>query len=254
MDIFIVTAAHFAQASAVTSYHATEREAHIAAAEHVNLLRADLASETLPLVNHGCWQLGLLAVQLLQLEALGFDAADIDRRALADSSGLDVRIEKAELQGMSHLALDDRELSTVLAALRDHQRRYCPSGPADIAGDLGRHEPLSPDEIDDLCTRINSGAPLAPEANIVVTLDGGLVQGIAADRPITVRVVDFDVEGANPDDLVMVPRDEGDPVPASVSGWAVESVCIDPEWIASLDAVCVSEDRALALMAGECLP
>ena len=31
------------------------------------------------------------------------------------------------LQGMSVLALDDRELSTVLAALRDHQRSHCPA-------------------------------------------------------------------------------------------------------------------------------
>lgn len=251
MDIFVVTASHFAQASAVTSYHATEREAHIVATERVNSLRANLDPETLPRIDLSSWQLGLVAVQLLQLEVFGFNAADIDRSALADSSGLDVRIEKVELQGLSVLALDDRELSTVLAALRDHQRRHCPSDPADIASNFGRHEPLSPNEIDDLCTRINNGTPLPVEANIVVTLDGGLVQGIAADRPITVRVVDYDIEGADPDDLIMVFRDHGDPVPASVSGWAVESDCIDPEWIASLDAPSASEGRAAALMAGE---
>ena len=55
---------------------------------------------------------------------------------------------------------------------------------------------ISPDEIDDLCIRINCGTLLPVEANIVVTLDGGLVQGIAADRPITVRVVDYDVDDA----------------------------------------------------------
>lgn len=251
MDIFVVTASHFAQASAITSYHATEREAHIVATERVNSLRADLDPETLPPVDTSSWQLGLVAVQLLQLEVFGFKAVEVDRSALADSSGLDVRIEKAELQGMSVLALDDRELSTVLAALRDHQRRHCPSDLADIASNLGRHEPLSPNEIDDLCMRINDGAPLPLEANIVVTLDGGFVQGIAADRPITVRVVDYDIEGADPDDLVMIPRDHGDPVPASVSGWAVESGCIDPKWIASLDAASASEDRVAALMAGE---
>jgi len=79
-----------------------------------------------------------VAVQLLQLEAFGFNLAEVDRGALADSSGLDVRIEKADLQGMSVLALDDRELSTVLAALRDHQRHHCGSDPGDITSNLGR--------------------------------------------------------------------------------------------------------------------
>ena len=63
-------------------------------------------------------------------------------------------------------------------------------------------------------------------------------------------MVDYDVEGADSGDLVMIPRDQGEPVPASVSGWAVDSVCIDPEWIANVDAACASESRATALMAG----
>lgn len=251
MDIYIVTATAFSQTAAGISYHAKAHEAHIAATARVNWLRADIDSEALLPVEKSRWQLGLVEAQLRQLDLLGCDAADVEHSALADTTGLDVRIEKAELQGMSVLALDDRELSTVLAALHDHQRRRCPSDLADIASNLGRHEPLSPNEIEDLCMRINDGTPLPAEANIVVTLDGGLVQGIAADRPITVRVVDYDVDGAGPDGLVMVPRDYGDPVPASVSGWAVESDCIDPEWIASLDAASVSGDRPAALSAGE---
>ena len=250
MDIFVVTASHFAHASAVASYHASEREAHIAATERVNALRADLDPEKLPPVDTSSWQLGLSALQLLQVEVSGFNFAELGRSELAELSGLDVRLEKADLQGMSVLSLDDQELSTVLAALRDHQRSHCPADLADIASNLGRHEPLSPDEIDVLCMRINEGTQLPPEANVVVTLDGGLVQGIAADRPITLRVVDYDVEGADPDDLVMLPRDDGDPVPASVNGWTVEGDCIDPEWIASVDAASAPESRDVAPMAG----
>ncbi len=251
MDIFIVTTTRFLPSSAVVSCHASEREAHIAATERVNALRADLDSEALPPVDVGCWHLGLLSVQLLQLEMLGFNPADVDRSELADSSGLNVRVEKAELRGMSVLALDDRELATVLAALRDHHRRDRPSDLADTSSNFGRHEPLSPNEIDDLCMRINDGTPLPSEANIVVMLDGGLVQGIAADRPVTVRVVDYDVEGADPENLIMVPRDGGDPVAASVSGWAIESDCIDPEWIDRLDAVIAVEAPAAMSVSGE---
>src|SRR3546814_17972458 len=72
-------------------------------------------------------------------------------------------------------------------------------------------------------------------------LDGGLVEGVVADRPTKVRVVDYDVEGADPDDLVMVPGDHH--TPAFVSGWAVESVCVDHKWIASLDAARSVERR-----------
>jgi len=250
MDIYVVTTFRFSQTPASISYHASEREAHIAAAERVNAFRADLDPVTLALVDGDCWQLGLAAAQLVQLSVFGLDVTDVDLSKLADSSGFDVRLEKAELQGMSTLALDDRERSTVLAALHGHQRDQYPSDLADPGSNLGCYKPLSPDEIDDLCIRINCGTPVPVEANIVVTLDGGLVQGIAADRPITVRVVDYDVEGADPDDLVMIPRDQGDPVPASVSGWAVDSVCIDPEWIANVDAASASESRAAPLTAG----
>ena len=42
MDIFVVTGTHFSQPYTVTSYHADERVADVAATDLVNLLRADL--------------------------------------------------------------------------------------------------------------------------------------------------------------------------------------------------------------------
>ena len=72
--------------------------------------------------------------------------------------------------------------------------------------------------------------------------DGGLVEGIVADRPIKVRVVDYDVEGADPDGLVLVPQDKGDSIPAAASGWGVDSICVDAEWITRLDAAIASEN------------
>jgi len=251
MDIFVANGTHFSAPSKIARYHASEREAQITATDMVNQLRADLDAKSLPPVDTSSWQLGLVGAQCRHLASLGIEIADIEHDDIAETAGFDVWIEKAELLGISVLALNDRELSTVLAALRDHQRRYCGSDPCDIACNLGRHEPLNPDEIDDLCMRINGAGQFPLDANIVVTLDGGLVQGVVADRPITLRIVDYDVEGADPDGLVMVPQDNGDPVPASVSCWAVEGACIDPEWIARLDAASRSDDRATAQMAAE---
>lgn len=54
-------------------------------------------------------------------------------------------------------ALDDRELGHVLAALRLYQRLIGHSADlGDIATDAGTHESMSPDEIDDLCERLNA--------------------------------------------------------------------------------------------------
>ncbi|CAM4193970.1 hypothetical protein NOLU111490_12290 [Novosphingobium lubricantis] len=251
MDIFVVTGTHFSQPGEVMSFHADERFADVFATDLVNVLRADLDPETLQPVDVSSWRLGLVAAQCRRLAMQGIDIGDIDHTAFADTAGFDVWVEKVEAHGLSALAVDDRELATVLAALRGHQRRTCPPDLLDIATNGGRYVPLTSEEIDGLCERLNCGILPPPEVNIVVELDGGLVEGVVADRPTKVRVVDYDVEGADPDNLVMVPRDHGGPIPASVSDWAVESDCIDPAWIDRLDAASAAEAPAAASVAGE---
>ena len=61
-----------------------------------------------------------------------------------------------------YLNVNDRELATILAALRYWQRRGIlgPTKPHclaewDVAADNGKHTPLSADEIDALCERVN---------------------------------------------------------------------------------------------------
>ena len=48
---------------------------------------------------------------------------------------------------------------------------------------------------------------------IVITLEGGLVQGISSDDPKLVGeevvVIDYDSEGADADEVEQVPQDEG---------------------------------------------
>jgi hypothetical protein len=47
---------------------------------------------------------------------------------------------------------------------------------------------------------------------IVITLEGGLVQGVSSDDPAMVGkevvVIDYDAEGADPEEVVLVPQDE----------------------------------------------
>jgi len=55
--------------------------------------------------------------------------------------------------------MDERELGTILAGLRLWQeylqeKEFSPDH-MDIATNIGMFEPLSPDEIDELCERIN---------------------------------------------------------------------------------------------------
>ena len=78
MDIFVVTGTHFSQPYTVTSYHADERVADVAATDLVNLLRADLDPETLPPVDASNWRLGLVAAQCRRLAIQGIDVGDID--------------------------------------------------------------------------------------------------------------------------------------------------------------------------------
>ncbi len=48
---------------------------------------------------------------------------------------------------------------------------------------------------------------------IVITIEGGLVQGISSDEPKLVGrqvvVIDYDAEGADPDEVVGIPQDQG---------------------------------------------
>jgi hypothetical protein len=56
---------------------------------------------------------------------------------------------------------------------------------------------------------------------IVIAIDGGLVQSVSSDDPRlvgeAVAVVDYDAEGADPEEVVKVPQGEGDTEDAAVS-------------------------------------
>lgn len=75
---------------------------------------------------------------------------------------------------------------------------------------------------------------------IVVCLDGGLVQSIVSAAPLDVLVVDYDVEGADEDDLTAVDQGDGTVADASCSLWS--------------DGVFVSEKRLNEILTSAELP
>lgn len=96
----------------------------------------------------------------------------------------------------------ERELHTVLSALRYWQRggaRGASERIQAIASNGGKCEPLTPEEIDALCERINvSDTPPA----VVITISGGLVQTITIDgQEINAEIWDYDTDGAGPAEI-----------------------------------------------------
>lgn len=241
MNIFVVTGTHFSCPTTITSYHADEDRADFAAKDLVNQLRHDIDADTLRPIDAASWQLGLVSAQIHRLISQGVNIAEIPNDELAEHAGFDVWIERAEVQGLSNLDVDTRELETILTALREHQRRTCTSDLPNTAPFGGRNKLLSKSEIDALCERLNCGSAPKSGTNIVVTFERGHVEAIIADRPLHVHVVDYDVDGADPDTLVMVPQDNGDPIPAAVGRWAVNKDCINPDWVAAVEAAVSAE-------------
>lgn len=96
-------------------------------------------------------------------------------------------------------ALDDREFGHVLAGLRLLQavRRHT-ADIEDVCTDCGRHEPMAPGEINDLCERLNLGRTVGEAMR-------GLPSMVVLNDAETWTTLD-DVE------LVFLPADAGDDV------------------------------------------
>ncbi len=116
--------------------------------------------------------------------------------------------------------LSDRELATVLAGLRYWQRhgarQMLTSGNRlledDIATSGGTLQPLTVEEIDALCDRLNLAAH-HPAPVIAIALEGGVVQSVVTDdtrlHGIAVLVIDYDTDGADEADLRLIEQRKG---------------------------------------------
>lgn len=71
----------------------------------------------------------------------------------------------------------------------------------------------------------------AGNPTIIVAIEGGLVNAVVADSPVELLTIDYDVDGADEDEIIPVPQDEGRVSDAIISIWTNESVTIDPAWM-----------------------
>lgn len=106
------------------------------------------------------------------------------------------------------------------------------------AGDATRAR--SPDEA--------GGARRLPR--IAVEISGGVVQNVICDDPrlagLSVTVIDYDVEGSSPDELVAIPQDDGRQEPALKNH--VFALDCDPAYAARISAAVqpsTEPDRAI---------
>lgn len=102
------------------------------------------------------------------------------------------------------LDLDGRELATVLAALRYYQSenlqddgKIADQVAGDIASDGGRLQPLTREEVDALCERLNSQptSPATPRGlQVILTVSGGVAEVLQKPIGVALTLYDYDVE------------------------------------------------------------
>lgn len=85
----------------------------------------------------------------------------------------------------------------------------------------------------------------APAIRVLVAIEGGLVQGAVADRPgVSVITLDYDTDGADPDEVFAIPQDDGSTSNATRGGLSAEH---DPAWIDRAEAAELAEpEEAIA--------
>jgi len=137
----------------------------------------------------------------------------------------------------------DRELAAILTGLRMLQQQTCPAHLEDIATDEGRFPPLTAAEIDALCERLNV-IVTAPEPRIVVTIAGGLVSEVHADAPVSLAVLDHDVEGVDEDRIREILETDGSRVEATIGHWEAAEIPCNPEWVGAIFATLDAQAEA----------
>jgi hypothetical protein len=244
MDIYLITGTHFAHPSQVRRLCAHPLRAAEAAVDLVNCLRAALDPVALPPITSASWIDALAETQRHRLATLGIPIDDVAGAELPKLADFDVWMEIHSLdiateRKASPLPLDETERDAILAALRLLQARGCPAELLDIATNGDRHAIASDEAIDALCERLNIDARHTLP-RIVVAIEGGLVSGVVGDRPISLLTIDYDVEGADEDEISEIPQDDGRTASAVFGHWSDCGITRDPTWI---DTVFAALDR-----------
>ena len=135
------------------------------------------------------------------------------------------------------MMMTKQETAAVLAGLRALQGAYNRAELDDILTNGGDFEPLTADAIDELCERLNL-QPTTPNL-VVLTIEGGILQAVNADRRDDVRVVrlDFDVDGETDHPSLYTLTSGNRKETAYVDDYGIDSM--EPEarrWVDALDA------------------
>jgi len=61
---------------------------------------------------------------------------------------------------------------------------------------------------------------MTEQLRLLITVEGGLVMSVSSNIPTNIKyvILDYDTEGADPEDIVVVPQDEGLTADALMSG------------------------------------
>lgn len=142
----------------------------------------------------------------------------------------------------------DRELATVLAALRLWQRGSCgTTGTQErvleaahaelaIASDDERLVPLTAAEIDELCERLNTPQDLP---TVVLNVEGGAIHAVASNLPARCIILDSDVEGSDWSGVTKIDGKDTQVIDVGMGGHAVPggwSGRIDPAYVSGIAA------------------
>lgn len=142
----------------------------------------------------------------------------------------------------------DRELATVLAALRLWQRGSCgTTGTQErvleaahaelaIASDDERLVPLTAAEIDELCERLNAPQDLP---TVVLSVEGAAIHKVVSNMPARCIILDADVQGSDWSGVTKVDGNETQVIDVGMGSTAVPgcwSGLLDPAYVAGITA------------------
>lgn len=85
--------------------------------------------------------------------------------------------------------------------------------------------------------------PEPAPGQIGIRMEGGVVQAVFTDRPMDVIVLDYDTDGADPDDLFDMPQDDGSTEECLVSEYPAD---VMPAECARIAAALDARDDAVA--------
>lgn len=143
---------------------------------------------------------------------------------------------------------DARELATVLAALRLWQRGSCGTtgiqaqileaahGELDIASDGESLVPLTAEEIDELCERLNTQQDIP---TVVLSVEGAAIHAVASNLPARCIILDSDVEGSDWSGVTKIDGKDTQVIDVGMGGHAVPggwSGRIDPAYVSGIAA------------------